>query len=261
MCWSDWSSRGIGFALSSLVLYEWLRGPRTMAELSAQEEIFPREAVIPFSVEAAAPGGRAVRVRAPPSRSGGGPRRGRMRAHAGRRPLDAEQQGFPRHSEPRARVSARGPTPQQVGPFPVTAPVVGLGLGSAGTPRATGRWTRMNGSRSTVLRGPPHYFEAERTGRGGLAAVVRAENEPCLTALCSCRDRSSPMVPICAQKRNDVDPCLELDPRGRQCVRIGRLSHLEPSGIATDGHELSDRRFAVTHRDGRPTAHLREIRA
>ena len=46
--------QGRRVALSSLVLYEWLRGPRTIAELSAQEEIFPREAVVPFDVEAAA---------------------------------------------------------------------------------------------------------------------------------------------------------------------------------------------------------------
>ena len=45
--------QGHRVALSSLVLYEWLRGPRTIAELSAQEEIFPREAVVPFGVEAA----------------------------------------------------------------------------------------------------------------------------------------------------------------------------------------------------------------
>lgn len=41
-------------ALSTLVLYEWLRGPRTRAELSAQEEICPRESAIPFDVDAAA---------------------------------------------------------------------------------------------------------------------------------------------------------------------------------------------------------------
>ena len=41
-------------ALSTLVLYEWLRGPRTRAELSAQEEIFPRESALPFDVDAAA---------------------------------------------------------------------------------------------------------------------------------------------------------------------------------------------------------------
>ena len=40
--------------LSTLVLFEWLRGPRTRAELSAQEEIFPRDAAVPFGVEEAA---------------------------------------------------------------------------------------------------------------------------------------------------------------------------------------------------------------
>jgi len=34
--------------LSTIVLYEWLRGPRTRAELGAQEELFPREAALVF---------------------------------------------------------------------------------------------------------------------------------------------------------------------------------------------------------------------
>lgn len=34
--------------LSSIVLYEWLRGPRTRAELSAQEELFPTERAVAF---------------------------------------------------------------------------------------------------------------------------------------------------------------------------------------------------------------------
>ena len=46
--------QGHRVALSTLVLYEWLRGPRTRPELTAQEEIFPRESAIPFGVEAAA---------------------------------------------------------------------------------------------------------------------------------------------------------------------------------------------------------------
>ena len=46
-------NEGHRVALSALVLYEWLRGPRTRAELSAQEEIFPRESAIPFDVDAA----------------------------------------------------------------------------------------------------------------------------------------------------------------------------------------------------------------
>ena len=38
----------------TLVLYEWLRGPRTRAELAAQEEIFPRTAAVPFDSDTAA---------------------------------------------------------------------------------------------------------------------------------------------------------------------------------------------------------------
>jgi predicted nucleic acid-binding protein len=34
--------------LPSLVLYEWLRGPRLPQELAAQESLFPTEAAIPF---------------------------------------------------------------------------------------------------------------------------------------------------------------------------------------------------------------------
>lgn len=34
--------------VSTIVLYEWLRGPRTPAELAAQEELFPREAAVAF---------------------------------------------------------------------------------------------------------------------------------------------------------------------------------------------------------------------
>lgn len=41
-------------AVSALVLYEWLRGPRTRAELAAQEEIFPRQTAVPFDAETAA---------------------------------------------------------------------------------------------------------------------------------------------------------------------------------------------------------------
>lgn len=39
----------------TLVLYEWLRGPRKPQELTAQEALFPRESAVPFgSAEAAA---------------------------------------------------------------------------------------------------------------------------------------------------------------------------------------------------------------
>ena len=39
---------GHRLTLSSLVLYEWLRGPRARAELTAQEELFPRDAAVAF---------------------------------------------------------------------------------------------------------------------------------------------------------------------------------------------------------------------
>jgi predicted nucleic acid-binding protein len=35
--------------LPTIVLYEWLRGPRTDEELAAQEELFPRASAVPFS--------------------------------------------------------------------------------------------------------------------------------------------------------------------------------------------------------------------
>ncbi len=40
--------------LPSLVLYEWLRGPRLPAELEAQEALFPRSGAIEFGAEEAA---------------------------------------------------------------------------------------------------------------------------------------------------------------------------------------------------------------
>ena len=40
--------------LSTIVLYEWLRGPRTVAELRVQEDLFPRGQAAPFDAEAAA---------------------------------------------------------------------------------------------------------------------------------------------------------------------------------------------------------------
>jgi predicted nucleic acid-binding protein len=40
--------------LSTLVLYEWLRGPRSPEELEAQELLFPRESAVPFGPTEAA---------------------------------------------------------------------------------------------------------------------------------------------------------------------------------------------------------------
>ena len=41
-------------ALSTIVLYEWLRGPRVPLELAAQEALFPRETAVSFGDEEAA---------------------------------------------------------------------------------------------------------------------------------------------------------------------------------------------------------------
>ena len=48
------TDQGHRLALSTIVLYEWLRGSRTRSELTAQEELFPREAAVGFGVEEAA---------------------------------------------------------------------------------------------------------------------------------------------------------------------------------------------------------------
>lgn len=46
--------RGERVVLATLVLYEWLRGPRLAEELAAQEALFPRESAIAFGVAEAA---------------------------------------------------------------------------------------------------------------------------------------------------------------------------------------------------------------
>ena len=40
--------RGERLLVPSLVLYEWLRGPRTRHELEAQEALFPSQSAVPF---------------------------------------------------------------------------------------------------------------------------------------------------------------------------------------------------------------------
>lgn len=45
---------GHRIALSSLVFYEWRRGPRTTAELAAQDALLPLDAVVAFDGSAAA---------------------------------------------------------------------------------------------------------------------------------------------------------------------------------------------------------------
>ncbi|MFN2316453.1 MAG: type II toxin-antitoxin system VapC family toxin [Gemmatimonadales bacterium] len=47
-------SRGERLTVVSLVLYEWLRGPRLPEELAAQEGLFPSDAVPGFGPEEAA---------------------------------------------------------------------------------------------------------------------------------------------------------------------------------------------------------------
>jgi predicted nucleic acid-binding protein len=47
-------SDGERLLLPSIVLYEWLRGPRLPQELQVQEELFPRDQVLSFSAADAA---------------------------------------------------------------------------------------------------------------------------------------------------------------------------------------------------------------
>jgi predicted nucleic acid-binding protein len=46
-------AEGEPILLPALVLYEWLRGPRLLEELTAQESLFPSDAAIPFGREEA----------------------------------------------------------------------------------------------------------------------------------------------------------------------------------------------------------------
>jgi predicted nucleic acid-binding protein len=48
------TDEGHRLMLSTIVLYEWLRGPRSRAELAAQEELFPSEGVVAFGAAEAA---------------------------------------------------------------------------------------------------------------------------------------------------------------------------------------------------------------
>ena len=50
----DVIAQGERILVPTLVLYEWLRGPRRIEELAAQEALFPRESAIPFGPEEAA---------------------------------------------------------------------------------------------------------------------------------------------------------------------------------------------------------------
>lgn len=50
----EFVKEGHRLKLSAPVLYEWLRGPRTVGELQDQEALLPRRAAVPFDTEAAA---------------------------------------------------------------------------------------------------------------------------------------------------------------------------------------------------------------
>ena len=61
--------RGERLLVPSLVLYEWLRGPRHPQELAAQEALFPSESAVPLGPEEAALAARLYRtVRRPRGR-------------------------------------------------------------------------------------------------------------------------------------------------------------------------------------------------
>lgn len=45
--------RGERILLPSITLYEWLRGPRTHADLAIQESLFPGPSTVPFGAEEA----------------------------------------------------------------------------------------------------------------------------------------------------------------------------------------------------------------
>jgi predicted nucleic acid-binding protein len=52
---------GHRLTLSTIVLYEWWRGPRTRTELAAQQELFPAEAAITFGIDEATLAARLYR--------------------------------------------------------------------------------------------------------------------------------------------------------------------------------------------------------
>jgi predicted nucleic acid-binding protein len=63
----DLIEQGERLALSTLVLYEWLRGPRTREELRAQEALFPGTEAVPFGAREAAFAADAYRKMRRPS--------------------------------------------------------------------------------------------------------------------------------------------------------------------------------------------------
>jgi len=53
-------NRGEAMLLSTITLYEWLRGPRTNAELTLQQNLFPSESILPFNMEDAVIAARSI---------------------------------------------------------------------------------------------------------------------------------------------------------------------------------------------------------
>ena len=49
----DLTDQGHRLNISAIVLSEWLRGPRSRAELSVQEDLFPQKRTVPFGSEQA----------------------------------------------------------------------------------------------------------------------------------------------------------------------------------------------------------------
>lgn len=61
--------RGDRIAISTIVLYEWLRGPRVRSELAAQESLLPRDSAVPFTAaEASVAAGLYAKVSKPRGR-------------------------------------------------------------------------------------------------------------------------------------------------------------------------------------------------
>jgi predicted nucleic acid-binding protein len=56
------ADEGHRLAISAIVLYEWLRGPRTRAELAVQEDLFPRARAVSFGPDQAAAAARLYRL-------------------------------------------------------------------------------------------------------------------------------------------------------------------------------------------------------
>jgi predicted nucleic acid-binding protein len=53
--------KGERILIPSLVLFEWLRGPRLPEEIAAQEALFPSDAAVPFGSQEAALGAKLYR--------------------------------------------------------------------------------------------------------------------------------------------------------------------------------------------------------